>query len=190
MEATRCFLAVKISTDVRRRAEKLIRKLSAAGGEVKWVEPENLHITTNFLGDITGQDLVEVSRTTIEVAARHVSFELEMIGTGAFPDLKNPRTLWIGAKQGAEALIALQEDLTESLAQAGFPPDSRKKYHPHLTLGRLKRSTSAVDDLRALMTENAELPLGECHVSEVAIFASKLDRIGPKYTLIGRGRLG
>lgn len=190
MEATRCFLAVRISTDVRRRAEKLIKKLSAAGADVKWVESENLHITTNFLGDITSQHLVDVSMKTLEVAARHPAFELEMVGTGAFPDTENPRTLWIGAGQGGQQLIALQEDLTESLASIGFPPDSRKKYHPHLTLGRLKRSTPQVADLRSLLEENAELPLGECGVKEIGIFASKLDRTGPKYTLIGRGKLG
>lgn len=190
MEATRCFLAVRISTDVRRRAEKLIKKLSAAGADVKWVESENLHITTNFLGDITSQYLVDISKETLEVAARHTAFDLEMTGAGAFPDTENPRTLWIGAGQGAEQLIALQEDLTESLAAIGFPPDSRKKYHPHLTLGRLKRFTPKVAELRSLLEENAELPMGECGVKEIGIYASKLDRTGPKYTLIGRGRLG
>ncbi|PQO46124.1 RNA 2',3'-cyclic phosphodiesterase [Blastopirellula marina] len=190
MEATRCFLAVRISTDVRRRAEKLIKKLSVAGADVKWVESENLHITTNFLGDITGQDLVDIANKTIEIAERHPAFELEMFGTGAFPDVRNPRTLWIGAAQGAQQLIDLQEDLTESLAAIGFPPDSRKKYHPHLTLGRLKRFSRKVEDLKGLLQENAELPMGQCSVKEVGIFASKLDRTGPKYTLIGRGSLG
>lgn len=190
MEATRCFLAVQISTDVRRRAEKLIRKLSAAEADVKWVEPENLHITTNFLGDVTGQDLVDISRRTIDVAADHKAFDLEMIGTGAFPDINNPRTLWVGAGQGGEQLIALQEDLTASLASIGFPPDSKKKYHPHLTLGRLKRFNQEVDDLKALLAEHNELPMGEMHIAEIGIFASKLDRTGPKYTLIGRGQLG
>lgn len=190
MEATRCFLAVRISTDVRRRAEKLIKKLSAAEADVKWVESENLHITTNFLGDVTSQDVVDISRKTIEIAAEHAAFDLEMIGTGAFPDVDSPRTLWVGAKSGAEQLISLQEDLTEKLAAIGFPPDSRKKYHPHLTLGRLKRFSHKIDQLKALLVENAELPMGECHVKEVCIFASKLDRTGPKYTLIGRGPLG
>jgi len=190
MEATRCFLAVQISTDVRRRAAKLIKKLSAAEADVKWVEPENLHITTNFLGDVTSQDVVDISRKTIEVAAEHAVFELEMIGTGAFPDAENPRTLWVGAGEGAQQLISLQEDLTENLASIGFPPDSKKKYHPHLTLGRLKRFSSQIDPLKELLAENAELEVGRCQVQEVGIFASKLDRTGPKYTLIGRGKLG
>ncbi|MEW4454428.1 RNA 2',3'-cyclic phosphodiesterase [Bremerella sp. JC817] len=190
MEATRCFLAVRISTDIRRRAEKLIKKLSASGTDVKWVESENLHITTNFVGDVTSQDLVDISRTTIDVASAHDPFELEMVGAGAFPDIESPRTLWVGASRGAEQLIALQEDLTEQLAQAGYPPDSRKKYHPHLTLGRLKRFNESVEGLKALLAENEELPMGECSIREVCIFASKLDRTGPKYTLIGRGKLG
>jgi len=190
MEATRCFLAVRISTDVRRRAEKLIKKLSAAEADVKWVESENLHITTNFLGDVTSQDVVDISRKTIEIAAGHAAFELEMLGTGAFPNVESPRTLWVGARGGAQQLIDLQEDLTENLASIGFPPDSRKKYHPHLTLGRLKRFSQKIESLKVLLTENAELPMGECHVKEVCIFASKLDRTGPKYTLIGRGTLG
>ncbi|MBA2117003.1 RNA 2',3'-cyclic phosphodiesterase [Bremerella alba] len=190
MEATRCFLAVRISSDVRRRAEKLMKKLSAAETDVKWVESENLHITTNFLGDVTGQDVVDISRKTIEIAAEHAPFELEMFGTGAFPDVDNPRTLWVGASTGAEQLISLQEDLTENLAAIGFPPDSRKKYHPHLTLGRLKRVGGKIDDLQALLAENAQLSIGQCHVKEVCIFASKLDRTGPKFTLIGRGTLG
>ena len=190
MDSTRCFLAVQISPNIRRQAEKLVRTLSASSADVKWVEPENLHITTNFLGDVTGQDVVDISRATIEIAARHPVFSLELIGTGAFPDVDNPRTLWIGARQGAEELIALQEDLTEKLASIGFPPDSRKKYHPHLTLGRMKRFSREVATLKTLLHENADTPIGETPVTEVVIHASKLDRNGPKYTLIGRGKLG
>ncbi len=189
MESTRCFLAVPISDEVRRQATRRISALSAAQADVKWVQPENLHITTNFLGDITGQHLVDVSRAAIEVAARHAAFLLEMTGTGAFPSIDNPRTLWIGCDEGAAALVALQEDLTERLASIGFPPDTRKKYHPHLTLGRLKRFSHHLDELKTLLQQTADQPAGSCAVSEVFIYASKLDRTGPKYTLIGRAPL-
>lgn len=190
MEAIRCFLAVEISDEIRRQAVKLIRQLAATGANVKWVAGENLHITTNFLGDITSQDVVDVSQTVINVARRHRAFDCELVGMGAFPNLENPRTLWVGAGEGSQSLVALQEDLTGTLADLGFPPESKKKFHPHLTLGRMRGYSPPADPFKTLLADSARTELGVLPVDEVCVFATKLDRIGPKYTLIGRGRLG
>jgi len=190
MEATRCFLAVEISDQVRKATNKLIRKLSKTTDDVKWVEAENLHITTNFLGDVTDQYLVDISSATIELCSRYQPIDLEISGTGAFPDLSKPRTLWSQVSGGAEQLITLQEELTETLASIGFPPDTRKKYHAHLTLGRLKRVASDLTPLLECLHENQSTHLGEFTIRQISIFASRLERNGPKYTRIGRASLG
>jgi len=189
MEAIRCFLAVPVSSQVRQAAVRTIRQLSRSDAEVKWVASENLHITTNFLGDVTPQDVVDISRAAIEVAARHVRFSLEMVGTDAFPSLDQPRTLWVGATHGTQAFCELQEELKETLSDLGFPPDSRKKFHPHLTLGRIRRFDGKLDELKTLLTEHQETCLGEFVVDQVAIFSSRLDRSGPKYSRIGTAKL-
>jgi len=189
MEAIRCFLAVPIATKVRQAAERLMRQMSRSGAEVKWGASENLHLTTNFLGDVTPQDVVDISRAAIDVAARHQRFNLELLGVDAFPSVDQPRTLWVGAKQGAIAFCALQEELKETLSDLGFPPDTRKKFHPHLTLGRIRRFDTQLDELKQLLADNQETCLGEFVVDQVAIFSSRLDRSGPKYSRIGTARL-
>ena len=80
------------------------------------------------------------------------SFELECRGVGAFPAPDRPRTLWIGAGKGSQAMIALQAAIQSRLDRLGFRGEARR-YVPHLTLGRAGRNSPP----RALVRELASL---------------------------------
>lgn len=102
---------------------------------IRWVEPHNLHWTVQFLGDLSDREMAEVCLRAVRAAARHASFELEARGVGAFPSIHRPRTLWLGAGEGAQALRALHADIDDALRDLGFRGEARD-FVPHLTLGR------------------------------------------------------
>src|ERR1700745_624556 len=103
----RTFIAVTASPGIREAALKLTQLLSSAAGDVKWVAPENLHWTLQFLGDVDELDIPEVCKTVTTAEDELPAFDVEARGAGAFPSSDRPRTLWLGAGQGSEKMVAL-----------------------------------------------------------------------------------
>ena len=81
----RTFVAVSIPDDVRSRALAAARQLAAVAPDVKWVEPQSLHWTLNFLGNVDQREIAEICATVAEAALEHEPFDLELCGAGAFP---------------------------------------------------------------------------------------------------------
>lgn len=136
LRRARAFVAVSPPLEVRRALLEAARGLPVAG-EVRWVKPENVHLTLKFLGDVVEADLVRVTDTLQSVCERHDAFEVEPSGFGAFPSAKRARILWVGVGEGAGRLRALADDVERSLRSLGFEPE-RRPYWPHLTLGRAR----------------------------------------------------
>ncbi|PQO35119.1 RNA 2',3'-cyclic phosphodiesterase [Blastopirellula marina] len=189
MNVTRCFIAMAVTDEVKRRAQNLINILAASEADVKWVETHNMHITLSFLGDVTPEETVEISRAAMRGAEKVSSFDFTIAGPGAFPDIERPRTLWLGLSQGAEQFCQMQSAIAEELAAIGYPETARK-FHPHLSLGRIKRPTPQLKNLTELLKEYADYEAGVSPAMEASIYASQLERRGPKYTLIGHAELG
>jgi 2'-5' RNA ligase len=187
MARIRTFLAVELCDEVRRRSAELIKSLRSDGDDIKWVEPHNLHFTLNFLGDVNDTEVHDVCRVAAEAAARVPLFELECAGLGAFPHVGNPRTIWLGVREGAESMCRLQEALTAGLADLGFPPEHRQ-YKPHLTLGRSRRD-GRTRGLSSRLSELAETEAGRCIVEEVVVFSSVLEPTGPVYHALAHAPL-
>lgn len=107
----------------------------AAGGPGwRWAEPEGLHLTLAFLGEVPDGDRGRLEALGAEVAARHRPFELASAGLGQFPLAGVARILWLGIGPSGP-LDALAADLRETLQQAGVAFDP-KPFTPHLTLAR------------------------------------------------------
>src|SRR5262245_12973776 len=107
MSRLRTFIAVGIDKAIRDRAVALQETLGRSGVEVKWVEPENLHVTLLFLGEVEDKALPGVCRVVAECAARHEPFEMSVESAGCFPNPRRPRTLWVGIGAGLQELVAL-----------------------------------------------------------------------------------
>ncbi|MEX0613311.1 MAG: RNA 2',3'-cyclic phosphodiesterase, partial [Pirellulales bacterium] len=97
----RTFIAVNASPEIRQAAGRLADRLRSAAGDVKWVGPENLHWTLQFLGDVDELEIPAVCSAVSTAVAPIESFDLEARGAGAFPAPDRPRTLWLGAGAGA-----------------------------------------------------------------------------------------
>ncbi len=138
-QTLRSFIAVELSPNVRARSAQLIKALGAAEAKISWVQPQNLHLTLVFLGDVQLEEVPQICRAMDRAVAELPPFDLEVRGAGAFPDAARPRTVWLGVGRGSEEMIALHAALEEALAEVGYRPEGRR-YRPHLTLGRVRQA--------------------------------------------------
>ncbi len=188
MARLRTFIAVEIGDDIRAAAVALQQRLARTGAQVKWVEPQNLHVSLLFLGDVDELEVVSVCRVVKEVAGREPPFPLRVSGVGAFPTPRRPKVVWAGITDGAEPLRRLYTRLEERLLDLGCYRKEDRAYTPHLTLGRVrgeKDGSALAAELPKLMAWDG----GQTVADEVLVFSSELTRDGPEYTVLGRGEL-
>lgn len=147
---------------------------------VKWVEPEEMHFTLKFFGNVDDRGVLDITRVMHQVGEDFESFEVEVFGLGAFPDTARPRTIWAGVREGAEELYRLQRALDDRLEKVGFTRDPRR-FQPHLTLGRV-RGEADFGALPGHLATAREASLGSMEIDELVLFSSELQRRGPEYT--------
>ncbi len=184
-ETTRTFIAVEIDERTAGRAAAIIERLRTAGADVSWVAPRSLHLTLKFLGDVRNELLPAVAEAVREAVRRVPPFALEIRGVGAFPQLDRPRTIWLGAGQGGDAMQRLAETVEQSLRPLGFAPEARG-YTTHLTIGRVRRPSAALRSLSELMRRQSDQAVGIVAVEQVVVMASTLAPRGPIYEALTR----
>ena len=174
----RTFLAIEVPENVRKVIHDLTQVEAKKELPIKWVAFENLHITLKFLGEIDEDKRVEIKPAIVEVGQRHSPFNLELEGLGCFPNPRNPRVIWVGVKQGGDVLCAMAADVEKELARFGFEEETR--FHPHLTIGRIKEFCR-VDSILAKSISTSVFK-----VNSVVLFKSILKPAGPIYEELER----
>ena len=186
----RCFIAIDIDEKIRSALSDLQQQLqdgvNVKKGDVNWVNPQNIHLTLKFLGEIKDAKVVEVCNIVKAVAGRHESFELDIESVGHFGG-KSARVLWVGSGRGAENLLELQEDIEKSLALAGWPQETRE-FAGHLTLCRIRKPAAGVK-LAQMSEDYKDFKLGTMPADSVSVYQSQLKPTGPAYTLLGNYKL-
>lgn len=175
----RTFIAIELSPEIQSELAAVQDKLKESGSDVKWVKPENIHLTLKFLGYVSGPQLKSIFEAVDESVERITPFPLFFSGLGAFPGLGNPRVLWVGVKEGEEMLSRINQNLEGILKRNGFPGEERK-YHPHLTLGRVKSSKNKAQLIGAVKSEK-DCSVGSMEVKKITIMQSILKPEGPEY---------
>ena len=121
--ARRLFVALEPTDPVRRRlgaiASDLKRSAGRAAEEVRWVQPDNVHLTLQFLGAVPEERVAEVGEAVRAAAAASRTLSLEVKGAGAFPNARRPRVVWVGVAGDVPALAELVHDLGRRLAPLG-----------------------------------------------------------------------
>ena len=166
-ERVRCFVAVELPAEARRCIGALAAGLRETGVRgLRPVNPDGVHLTLKFLGDVSTSTVGEVSSALEAAAAAAQPFDLDLRGVGGFPDMRRPRVLWVGVGGDLDALQRLYESVESALAPLGFPPEGRA-FTPHLTLARLRDGTSTEERARAgavlaslAWEEGASAPVG------------------------------
>jgi len=175
----RTFIAVNVSDATRRMIDTLQMIFIHSRRLIRFVPPENVHVTLKFLGDIDPEIMPELI-TKIETSIRSLrKFDYICAGTGVFPNVRRPRVLWLGITQGSEMLTNLSKTLDESLKAMPIESEERE-FKAHITLGRIKEFRKPVPELDQFLA----YPFKPTHnpVDEVILFKSTLTPSGAIYT--------
>lgn len=187
----RLFVALEPPEPVRRRLAAMELELRRAAGraadEIRWVPPENVHLTLQFLGAVPEERVADVESAVRAAAAQARPLSLEVSGAGGFPNARRPRVVWAGISGDVAALGALAADLGRRLAPLGFPPEDRP-FSAHLTLGRAREGRGAPGIAGALASA-AEAGGAPWRATEVVLFESHLSPKGPRYEALAHAPL-
>ena len=175
----RCFIAIEIPKPVQALLKPVQTRLQSEIPKVSWTKSGNFHLTLKFLGDVHSEAIGPVSEAVENVAATQTPFSIEFGGIGAFPTLARPRVIWVGIKHGAATVLHLAKAVNLELKPLGFPADNR--FHPHLTLGRL-RSPMNLQPLKSILRKYDTIEGATVSVNEITVMQSQLHPNGTIYT--------
>ena len=179
-DTIRTFVAIELPDHVVSSIRTAQEGLRSRGFNVKWVRPENIHLTLKFLGDIHTADLKKVGDAIAESVKVHAPVSLSAKGIGVFPGIKSARVIWVGLAGQHKELLELQNRVENELAGIGFPMEKRP-FKGHLTLGRAKQKIEP----RRLMEAIEEFGGFESKpfvADAVVLFKSELKPTGAVYT--------
>ncbi len=183
-ETFRAFIAIDLPESVHSFLSEAQEALKLYGFGVKWVRPQNIHLTLTFLGNTATADTDKIAEAMTLAARNCPVVTMAAKGVGVFPDVRRPRVIWVGLGGQLEILANLQQTLDAHLADLGFPRETRA-FKSHLTLGRVKgkiasaRMKAAIDKLKEFESEAFE-------INQVILFKSELRSSGAVYTKVDR----
>lgn len=142
MEQIRSFIAIELPDRLKLEIGQLEAQLKSSQQPwVKWVNPDSIHLTLKFLGDIATDSTGEITGAIAEATRTVSPFHLEVKGLGVFPNLKRVQVAWAGLSGDIDTLGRLQQGIESNLARLGFAPESRP-FTSHLTLARIRNQAS------------------------------------------------
>lgn len=187
MKMPRAFIAVDIDEEVRKRIVDAQGQLEATGADLKLVEPENIHVTMKFLGDIPDGKVVEIAEALKRSAAGVSKFDIGVKGIGVFPNLGYVRVVWAGVEEGREELVELEKKIERELQPIGFRPE--RGFVPHLTIARV-RTARQKERLAAFLRQMSGTEFGVTRAQAVELKQSTLTQKGPIYSTLAKVELG
>ena len=177
----RSFVSIDLDDpQVLPRVLSVLSSLKALGGDLKPVEPENIHLTLKFLGNVSSDRLVEVKISLEQIVFR--SFQVEIKGAGAFPNFNHPNVIWVGIEEGWSQVEQIFEQSEKQLSAIGFKREDRR-FSPHVTIARV-RSSRRKDEIANFLRHLSEESFGTIKVDRIRLKQSVLSSSGPKYSTL------
>jgi len=167
----RLFVAIPVPDGVR---PDLVAMMGGPR-DVKWSRPENLHLTLRFIGNVDGRTFVDLRDDLANVRAP--AFDLRLEGVGQFGEGRLVESLWAGVA-ASEPLRRLQNKIEQAVQRQGFEPEPRK-FHPHVTLGRLRGLPD--QRLAGWLTHHGAYRSRAFRVAEFTLYSSFLSDAGAIY---------
>jgi len=177
----RSFIAIELPDGVKSALAELRQELKKCKADIRWVKPDNIHLTLKFLGDTDEKIIGSIAEAVKTACIGYKKFTLEIKGVGVFPDIRAPRVLWAGISDN-DSLTGLQKSIEDGLVKLGYAVE-RRRFRPHLTLGRFK-SSSGKEDLYDKIEEHKNISLGFMEVKSIFLIKSDLAPSGAEYTKI------
>ena len=183
----RTFIAIELDNTIKDNVSELIQKLDTGGRNIRWVKPQGMHLTLKFLGDVSEDKNTKVKSVLGSIATDYSRFPLSLKGTGTFPPAARiPRVVWIGIEKN-EFLQNIQDRVEKELHNIRFPKEKRK-YFPHLTLGRVK-GLQNIETIMETLNQYKEAEFGGMTVNKITLFKSTLKPTGAEYAILSEFHL-
>ena len=181
----RLFIAVNPPLQLRELLSKWQGRLHGSGLNIKWVEKQNLHLTLEFLGDTESEKIKDLRKVLSRAAEQSAAFSLAIKGMGTFPNLKQPRVIWMGLIGQLPEISHLQRDIRQGLSAHGFSFD-QKEFRPHLTLGRVRDANPGFNRqlLQEVFKSAEDIDSPDWRVERIDLMQSELSRPAPRYTIL------
>jgi len=191
MSLLRAFVAIEIPNEIKKEIAGQTAGLQRAIAQsVRWVAPENLHLTLKFLGDISSTNLGVLTQALETEASQQAPFQITVGSLGAFPNMHRPRVIWIGL-EAPPGLGKLQHSIDAATNRLGYSSDD-KPFSGHLTIGRVRQQSSSAEmaGLRSALEKTKVGLMGTFSAKSVHLFRSDLQPDGPIYTCLFTAALG
>lgn len=170
----RLFVALALPDGIVARLNVMCSGIPGA----RWVEPENMHITLRFIGEVDEPVAEEINFNLSRIDAR--SFDIELNGLGTFGQGPKAHALWVGVPLTPE-LGQLQKKVDTAVVRAGVEREERK-FTPHVTLARMNKPESG--RLQSFIEGNNLFRAGPFTVEQFSLYESLTGNGGPVYTVL------
>lgn len=176
----RVFIAIDIIEDIKKQLGTIEEKLKPLAMKAKWVNPDNLHLTLKFLGELEENKLLVIKDKLTKIIEKFPTINLVLENFGFFPNQHKPRVFYISCKEDSN-LKGLVNQIEAELIEEGFTKED--KFKEHITLARFKDK----NDLADLLQELEKIKLtGSFIVNDITVFKSTLSSLGPIYQALFR----
>lgn len=172
----RCFISVNLPSEIKKHLGDVISQLDRQNRrlKIKWVEPENIHLTLAFLGELTEQQIEMLSRGLSTIKFK--TFQVELDGLGAFPNIFRPQVIKIALRDSGQNLKKISNAIRQILSTLKIAADN-KPFSSHITLGRVR------DRVVRINLKVAVEPLS-FQIANFDLMKSQLNPTGPVYSRI------
>lgn len=171
----RLFVGLALPESHRRQLSMLSHGIEGA----RWVDPQNLHITLRFIGEIDEDVAEDIANALDNVTAEPFSVTLKGLGTFGQP----PHALWAGVEDAPTgALAALHATIESIVVRQGLEPEHRK-FTPHATLARFKKTVNVMR-VAQMLEASGDVALEPFDVSGFTLFQSHLTPQGAHYVSV------
>ena len=185
-EVIRAFIAIDLSVEIEHQLYELEENFKAQlkNIAIRWVPVSNIHLTLKFLGDVSISNLNILTDMIQAEISNHHQFDISVGGSGAFPNIRQPRVIWVGVEAPPE-LDAIQNGIETATSRLGYVREDRS-FSPHLTIGRVPRNvvTQDVKVISNVLEKTRVGFLGATCVEEVFLYKSDLRPTGAVYSRV------
>lgn len=171
-----------IALDLPEQVKQSLQLLCGGLPGVLWQEPRQFHLTLRFVGTVDGGQ-----REDIQTALNrcHIApFDLELQGVGFFPHRGQPEKIWVGT-QSCDELVRLRNKIEAAVVTTGLPPE-RRKFSPHVTLGKFGPGPVKSNNSRRLADYLSSFSLYRSEpftVTSFILYSSVRSHQGPQYSI-------
>lgn len=184
----RTFVAIDLDEACRAALDGAVDAVRGLGGRIRWQNPETMHLTLKFIGELREERVPTVVEALSAVAARHQPFRVDLAGLSGFPRRGVPRVVFVGAQASSSVLADLQKDVDIALADAAGVVRESRRYEPHVTLGRV-RDRKDCPTVEAMSAALECEDFGSFDANSFTLYVSELRPEGAAHTPLHKFKL-